>query len=323
VSKGNSRKEYLYSLYTKLYPEKLEKILGVKLDTIQLERRYGKRRVDITGIDQKGTRYLIEVSLKSEDKTHFIQLQELIAEANVIESTVIVWCATSFTERYLEELFHMISNSNKNIEIIAIKLNSEILYILESINRCYHLEQIGRLKELDKAEEHFHVVKGIKCYNGREIMSAQVIDSERVYNRKEKIVIEILKRLRIDSESHANVHQFKEVSGNSFTIGTSYSDISYKVYVDKTFRLCIELVFSQIHSKEVFVLMYKNKEVIDDYFDYTLTWNSKYQKIGTYLPFWSSNDSNRQINMFCRVVKKYLFGFDKFLKEAVEEWKIG
>jgi hypothetical protein len=322
VSKGNSRREYLYSLYTKLYPKKLEDTLGTKLKTIQLERRYEKRRVDITGIDEQGSRYLIEIALKSEDKTHFNQIQELIGMSNVAENTVIVWCATSFTDRYLDDLIQMVScNSDKNIEFIAVKLNSELVSMLEDINQYHHLEQVNRLKELNKIGEHFQVVKGVRCYNSKETLSSEVIDSERVYSRKEQILVQILKRLRVDSESQANVHQFKEISGNSFTIGTTYSDISYRVSFDRTSKVGIELVFAQVHSKQVFVRMYKRKEEIDDYFDYILTWDSKFQKIGTYLPFWSSNDTTKQINMFCRLVKKYLFGFDIFLKEVVQEYK--
>lgn len=319
MSKNNSRREYLYSLYTKLYPEKIENILGTKLKTIQLERKYGNRRADIMGIDQDGTRYLIELALKSEDKTHFIQVQDLIALASVMEKTVIVWCATSFSEKYLEELIEMVSlNSDMNIEFMAMRLNRELIDILENINQCHHLEQVTMLKELNKIQDHFEVVKGIQCYNNKEIVSAEIIDSERQYSYKEKVLIQILKRLRIDSYNHANVHQFKEVSGNCFTIGSSYSDISYRVSFDRRSRLGIELVFSQVNSKQIYSKMYKHRDEINDFFDYMIVWDNKFQRIGTYLPFWSSNDSERQIYMFCRLVKKYLFGFDQFLKEAIE-----
>lgn len=320
MSRNNSRREYLYSLYTKLYSGKIEHILGTRFKSLQLEKKYGSRRVDIIGIDDKETRYLIELALKSEDKTHFIQIEELIAMASDIEKTVIVWCATSFSEKYLEELIEMVSiNSDKNIEFIAIKLNSELINVLETINQCYHLEQVDMLKKLDEIEDHFEIVKGIECYNNKETVSAEVIDLERQYSYKEKVLIQVLKRLRIDSYNHANVHQFKEVAGNCFTIGSSYSDISYRICFDRKLRLGVELVFSQVNSKEIFLKMYKLKNQIDDFFDYMLVWDCKFQQVGTYLSFYNSNDSERQINMFCRLVKKYLFGFDQFLKEAIGE----
>lgn len=319
MSINNSRREYLYSLYTKLYPDKMERVLCTKFKTIQLERKYGNRRADIVAIDQGGTRYLIELSLKSEDKTHFNQIQELIAMTSIVEKTVIVWCATSFSEKYINELIELVSlNSDKNISFVAIELNSELINILENINKCYHLEQVVVLKELDKIEKHLQVIKGIECYNNKETISAELIDSERQYSHKEKVLIQVLKRLRIDSYNHANVHQFKEVSGNCFTIGSSYSDILYRISFDRRSRLGIELVFTQVNSKKVFAKLYKIKQRVDDYFDYMTVWDSKFHRVGSYLPFWSSNDSDRQLYMFCRLVKNYLFGFDQFLKEVID-----
>lgn len=320
ISKGNSRKEYLYSVYTKVYPKKLEEILQTKFNIIHLERKYGNRRIDITGIDKSGTRYLIEISLRREDKIHFLQVQELIATAKDVEKTVIVWCATSFTDRYLDSLVEMVSfNSDKNIEFIAIELNHELVNILENINQQHHLNQVKMLTELDKVNKHFRILKGIKCYNCKETISAETIDSEKFFNKKEKILLGVLKRLRVDSMLHANVHQFKELSGNSFSIGSAYSDIFYKISVDRKERLCIELIFAQIHSKQIFLKIYKQyKEEVDDYFNYIVKWNCKFQKIGTYLATGNVNEVDKQIYQFCRIAKKYLFGFDKFLKEVVQ-----
>lgn len=317
MSINNSKKEYLYSLYTKLYREEIEKILCTKFKSLHLEKKYGRRRVDIVGSDENGTRYLIELALKSEDETHFRQIQELILE-DIMEKTVIVWCATSFTEKYLKELIKLVSISEKNIKFVAVKINYKLIEILDDINKCHHLEQVAMLGELRRIQSHFEVIKGIECYDNKEILSAEIIDSEIIYSHKEKVLIEILRRLRIDSYNHANVHQFKDVSGNCFTIGSSYSDIVYRISFDRKMRLGIELVFSQLNSKQVFLKLLKIKEHIDDYFDYQTVWDSKFQRIGTYLPFWNSNDSDRQIYIFCRLVKKYLFGFDQFLKEVIE-----
>lgn len=60
MSIDGSKKEYLYQVFTKLYPKKLETILNTKFSRIKIGKKFGKRKVDITAADDVGRRCFIE-----------------------------------------------------------------------------------------------------------------------------------------------------------------------------------------------------------------------------------------------------------------------
>ncbi|MBZ9689385.1 hypothetical protein G9F72_024105 [Clostridium estertheticum] len=325
MSKGNSRKELLFGIFTKHNPGRIEKAIGTRLYSIQLERNFigvdGKqRRVDMCATDKAGTRrYFIEFSLKSIDESHFIQLKKLIYMAKKIQKTVVISCATSINKRYFDELGRIVSlSSNKNIEFMFIRLNTEqIVPILEEINKLHHLEQVPILKRLDnEVEEHYKSVKGVKCYNNIETISVQVNDSEKYSNKKTTLLL-ILKRLRNECE-YANVYKYKELNSNSFEIGSSTTDINYQVLFDRAGRLGIQLVF-QINAKPIFCELLNMRDEIDDKMDYIILW--KMQRIVTYFSERNYTDKETMIKAMCRVIKKYLFTLDSYLNRAVKGHK--
>lgn len=329
MSKGNSRKEYLYKIFTKKYPGKIQKILGKEFESIQLERSFSSvdgntRCVDICAIDKSGLRYFIEFSLKGIDEFHVIQLKKLIYMAKTVENTVVIACAMSISQKYLNELEQMILlNSYKNIEFMFIRLNMEnLMPLLQEINKAYHLEQVPMLKRLNiEVEDHYEVIKGVRSYNNIETISAKITDSNKKYSYKQIRLIQILKRLRKDCE-HANVYQYKELRSNSFMIGSSISDINYQVFFDRAGKLGIQLVFAQPNSKLIFYNLLSMKNEINDKMDYIISWEIKSQKVVSYFYERNYKDKDIMVKAICRVIRKYLFTLDSYLVQAVEEYKV-
>jgi hypothetical protein len=326
MSIGNSKKEFLFGIFTKYNPGRIEKAIGTKLYSIQLERNFfdldGKqRRVDMCAIDKVGKRYFIEFSLKSIDDNHFIQLKKLISMAKTIEKTVVIACAMSINKKYFDELGRIVSlNSNKNIEFMFIRLNTEqIIPILEEINKLHHLEQVPLLRRLDiEVEQHFKDIKGVRYYNNVETLSAKVSDTVNYSNKKATLLL-ILKRLRSDCE-YANVYKYKKLNSNSFEIGSSISDINYQVLFDRPGRLGIQLVF-QLSAKPIFCKLLNMREEIDDKMDYTILWQTNMQNLVTYFSERNYTDKPTMIKAMCRIIKKYLFTLDYFLNEAFKEYE--
>lgn len=321
MSKNGSNREYLFSLYsTKLNPERLEEALKIKFDSVALERWHGERRVDISGIDKNGKKILIDWCLKNFDKDHFSQINDLISIVTKEEDNLIVAGATSFrNENYITELMQkVVFNADKNIELVFLQINEEILPVLEIVNKMDCLEQIKRLNDVNFIDKHFEVIKGIKNYNSNKTVSSKIIEySKYEYDYKKRLLIDILETLRVDSP-HINLYKYKKLDGNSFLIGGGMGEVSYKVRWDKRNRLICEVTFSNNKGREVYCKLLCKKDIIDDYMDYMITWSNNPLKIFTYINPSSYKDRDRMIKYFCRIVRKYIYGLHKFIIEEIK-----
>ena len=321
MSIHGSKKEYLYQVFTKLYPEKLETILNTKFSGIKIDKKFGKRKVDITAVDDGGRRCFIEFQLSKSDNTHFMQVQELVC-SNFSESILIVWVATSFKEQHLNEIMqNSIYCTNKNIEFVALKLNEkDIISILEEINYSDTFKQIGMLERLHKVERHYELVRGVKIYNGENIVDSRIVDKNETYSYKQQYLIEIIKYLRYDFKEFVNVHQYKNVKSNYISLGTLYSDIDFRVHYVRSGQVAISLCFTQVKSKEIFYKLLNRREEIENKMDYLIgKWDINKNKITTYINPISNNGRDTTIKMFSRIIKRYVYTFSYYLNQVIEK----
>ncbi|OAA87781.1 hypothetical protein [Clostridium ljungdahlii] len=323
MSFDGSRREYLYSIYIKKNPTELSEKIGIILseNDIMLERVYVdknfKRRVDISAAE-KEKQLFCEMQLTKSDEIHYRQIVELISLAKNDKSTLIAWIATEFTDKYITELKQLIiTNSKKNIELLFLIINKDVIKQLVEINKCNKYKQIEMLKQLNNIKEHFLLISSIKnYYNVSKVNSVK--DDIKVMSYKQKILIKICKRLRQDCSNQGNVYQYKDVTGNCFIMGTGYGGIDYKVMADRRNRIGIVLAFNNIKSKKAYYKLKTKREKIDDEFDFMLDWNDEYNQIATFLALGWFNDKEKIILIFCRIVKRYLYCFDKYLEEVLK-----
>lgn len=314
MSKNGSNKEYLFSLYSaKLNPANLEETLKVKFDNTVLEKWYGGRRVDISALDKNGTNVLIDWCLKPFDEEHYIQIKRLISIVPREYKSLIVAGATSFkNESYVTELMQEVISENKNMKLVFLEINSDVMPILQEVNNMDCLEQIENLSKLNSINKHFKTVMEIKNHNNNEDISAKVIEHNN-YDYKQRLLYDILKRLREDSP-HINLYKYKKLSGNSFFIGAGMSEITYKITWDRRNRLVCEAAFTNKKGKEVYYKLLEKKADIDNYMDYMINWNDNPLKIFTYInPLSYVGNEERMIKYFCRIVRKYIYGLHKFI----------
>ncbi|MFL0250630.1 hypothetical protein ACJDT4_09380 [Clostridium neuense] len=318
MSKNGSNKEYLFSLYSaKLNSRRLEETLKLNFDAIALEKWHEGRRVDISGVDKNGTNVLIDWCLKDFDKEHYMQIKSLISIVSKEYKSLIVAGATSFKNAsYVMGLIQEVISENKNIELIFLEINSEVIPILQEVNNMDCLEQIENLSKLNSINNHFKVVRAIKNYNNDETISAKVIEYKN-YDYKQRLLYDILERLREDSP-HINLYTYKKIIGNSFFIGGGMAEITYKVTWDRRNRLVCEATFTNKKGKEVYYKLLEKKADIDNYMDYMITWNDNPLKIFTYINPLSYIDKNRMVKYFSRIVRKYIYGLHKFIIEEIK-----
>lgn len=268
-------------------------------------------------------RLLIELQTDTNSyQVHFRQVQELIAIANEDEETVIVYCSLGAKEDMITELMQtVVFYSEKNIRLIFLKINSDVIPILQEINiidKTLQIRELQRLKDIDKI---FIDKKSIEISNN--ISTNLIKEEQEIISYEEELLLSILKRLRIDSkEISVNIHRYKNLSGKNFGIGGNYSGITYKVLINKKNKVGVELSFDN-EGKTIYYKLLRNKEMINDEFDYNLKWDKNFEKIGIYYPialFYT--ERQMMINRICRDTKRLIIGFNKHLKKVVEELKI-
>ena len=322
ISINNSKKEYLFSIYVKLNIKILEEILGIKLRTVHLEKWYRNRKVDMNCINVDGGRLLVEWQMDFvSNKIHYEQIQTLIEVANKYEKTTIVYGSLELKGELICELLKKESSLlDKNIEIVFLKVNCDLLPILSQINSMNEINQIKGLDRLKTIKNVFVDKKGISIYNSNNTVSAEVNDRVKYCYQKE-LLVSIIKRLRIDSwDISTNVYQFKRLDGGkNFTLGSNFDDITFRVFCSRKATVGVSLVFSSIKTKKLFYNLLEKKAILDSQFNFILKWDERYQKIESWYPISWFYDREMMINRICREIKMYLTDFNDYIKQAIEE----
>ncbi|SCN26041.1 hypothetical protein N3C_2646 [Clostridium sp. N3C] len=316
MSYENSHKEYLYSIYMKMYPEELEKAISYKLSNIDLERRYGDRKVDMSGYCNDNRKFMIEVQLNTSDEKHFKQLIELI-NMDIKEKLLIAWVAPKFTKEYLLKIKQNIVSLDKNIEFMAFRLNEDVIKKLEEINSLELFNQIEALKQLNDIKGHLSLIEGIKTYNEENIIGNE--EKNDNYNYKQQFLLELLKELREDCNFFPNVYQYKSLDYNRIILGSGYQDIDFAITYNRKGLVGVEVKLNHTKGERAYFKLLDRKSIIEDQLDYLISvWDSNCYKIATYVNPNNYRDKERLAKYVARIAKKYICIFSKHIKEVIE-----
>jgi hypothetical protein len=322
MSIRNSKKEFLFAIHISSNKEIIENELGVEIKDVYLERKFKKRKVDMNCIGKNGERILIEWQMDfGSNKEHMRQIQDLICLAEKDEKTIIVYGMLDYKDDIILELMQdVVFYSEKNIELVFLKIKKEALEILIDINSLDEPDRLKELQRLNNIQDILFDKKSIKISNNSAIVKA--VADDNIYRWEENLLIKIAKRLREDCfDVSTNVYQYKDVKNCNFVMGAGIEDINFKIACDRKKRVFIELCFYG-NKKEIFYKLLDKMDTLQDEFNFILKFDDKFAKIGTYYPISTFYmDKDLMIKRFCRDVKSYLLGFNKHLKQAVEELK--
>jgi hypothetical protein len=185
------------------------------------------------------------------------------------------------------------------------------------IDKTLQIKELERIKDIN---EILVDKKSIEiCIS---IATNLISDEQENMSYEEELLLSILKRLRIDSkEISVNIHRYKKLTGKNFGIGGNFGGITYKVLINKNKIVGAELAFDN-EGKEIYYKLLSSKEMINDEFNYTLKWHTKFEKVGIYYPIsFFYTDREMMINRLCRDTRRLIIGFNKHIKEIVEGLK--
>lgn len=317
MSINNISREFVFGLFLKFFPQVINDLAGLNIRNLELEKRFYDRKIDAY-TKTTDRQIFIENQLTRSDNTHLQQIEFIIEKVEENENTCIIWIAKSFNQVMIDEVVNRIQESKKNIEFIAIKINDELVEILDEFTLINKLNIISKLDLLLQYSKLKIIARHYREYYQIEEFEKDNLE-EKVLTEKQKIMIKILEEVRKQLHYFPNVHREKNIDGNVLVIGAGVSDVVYVAGVNRYDEIYIELKFNQ-GGREVFNILYQEKDRIDDYFDYLLEWDTQLYKLYSAQPYTKENldkTIKRQVRLLDKLVKNL-----SYLKEIINDYKI-
>lgn len=317
MSINNISREFVFGLFLKFFPQVINDLAGLNIRNLELEKRFYDRKIDAY-TKTTDRQIFIENQLTRSDNTHLQQIEFIIEKVEENENTCIIWIAKSFNQVMIDEVVNRIQESKKNIEFIAIKINDELVEILDEFTLINQLNIISKFDLLLQYSKLKIIARHYREYYQVEEFEKDNLE-EKVLTEKQKIMIKILEEVRKQLHYFPNVHREKNIDGNVLVIGAGVSDVVYAAGVNRYDEIYIELKFNQ-GGREVFNILYQEKDRIDDYFDYLLEWDTQLYKLYSAQPYTKENLDKiikRQVRLLDKLVKNL-----SYLKEIINDYKI-
>ena len=310
-------KEFVFSLFLKFYPEVILDLTGYDIPKLELEKNYNGRKIDIFGEMYKRDVF-IENQITKADERHFQQVEFIIENVQASKNTTIIWTAENFDREMIERVQRKIDGSGKNIEFIAIRINKELIAELDNYTNMSEFEIIKKLELLLLKNRLELLARYYKRQHKGECKSKDE-EGTVILTEKEQIMEEILWEVRKQLYYFPNVHRDKNMAGNVLTLGAGSSDTVYAIGINRYSEIFLELRFNQ-GAREDFNFLYKEKEKIDDYFDYLFDWDTQLFKLYSVHPYTDENIDKvikRQVRKLDRLVKN-----NSFIREIIDGYRI-
>lgn len=307
MSYNNSDKEYYYALYIKLYKEKLENILNLKLESIELDKNFAGRKIDLFSFLADGRKLFLELQLNKSDNIHLEQLKSII-KFKEINNVEIVWIALEFSADMLSKIEEEIKLSGKNIRFTALRLNEQVIPYLHILNKIFINNVIGKLCIMNEVENHFSIEE---IFYRQQNNQYDTLSNTLKTTKNEELMKNLLVQLREEIYYYPSIHRDKKLNNNVIVLAGGKSDINYYVGINKRNYLYVEIRFGLRHS-ELFELLLDNKEYICKQLDYLSEYDVENTKIGTYI-YLRSDKIKLQIKQIARITDRYLKLFSPYL----------
>ena len=196
MSKNGSEREFIFSLYLKENISILEKELNLNLVGVELETKYAGLKIDMYGIEQDlGVEVYVENLLLKSDNSHQLRLLKLIEQID--NKGIIIYQAIGFHNRHVKQLREAILNSNKEINLLFVKINSELLHPLDVLNcQTHKLKVYENLSMLNAISNPIELLKDISIINSIKGDKVPKGEKEGDFTKREDVNNYLLEQLK-------------------------------------------------------------------------------------------------------------------------------
>lgn len=260
MSKKGSEKEFIFTLYLKLNIEILEKILGLKLMEVKLERLYAgvakNFMVDMYALEKNyNVPVFLENVLTVSDNKHQIRLLQLI---NHIETGIIVYQALDFKKEHVQELRRAVKG--KSINLFFVKINKSVVDVCMILNSKVHkLKIFYNLNMFNTIQNPIELIDELSVINPLKVVSIEEKVDE--VNEKNSINNYLINVLRTNIQYYFSFQREKANMGKESTMrfGFGKANINLNISANSEGRAFVELSFAK-NSKYIYPMIKKWEE---------------------------------------------------------------
>lgn len=308
MSKKGSKKETIFTLYQKKYPECIEQTIGLSIEGIKTEIDKGSKKIDLYGINKKKKiEIFIENQLKPSDRKDHLE-QKVKPLIDGISEGYVIWTATKFNQDHIDEIKQILrKNPQKYINFYFVEIDPEVLHRLNYLNSLYELDVWDNLHILNEIEGKFKIVDYHCQMPKTHIGKAYIGEYQYDFTRDDDIKEYMIEQLREKIPYFLNFHNGKKHSENDklLRVGAGLTDITYcSSAFDVRHRAFVAICFGS--SKANWYDAFKNHEyLLKREIDPNVCYIDRYRTIGVYF-----KSDRRDIP---RVVERIVYIFERFI----------
>ncbi|MCM3143919.1 hypothetical protein [Brevibacillus sp. MER 51] len=232
MGKQGVGKEFILNLFLLKHKEVMEQLLGMSLGQIELEKPFGRNKLDFSAVSEKKIEVIMENQISSSDDSH---LRTVINIIDSIQEGVVIWGATSFHPNHVMAVKQKLQQyPSKYIDFYCVQISHDVVEKLTILDQMYPLEVWDHLYLIKKVKNDLLQIIDKRqqvppSHFGRVYAGEKVYDMDRIEDIKEMM----LHNLRDKLSFFPNIHKGKKHSAHHLMlrIGAGMDGVSYQCSV--------------------------------------------------------------------------------------------
>ncbi|MGI2851606.1 helix-turn-helix domain-containing protein [Bacillus cytotoxicus] len=276
VSKHGSKKEFIFTLFLKKFPEIIENVIGHSIEGIKTEVNYGSKYIDFYAVNrEKKIEIFVENQIKPSDRSDHLK-GKITPIINSISEGYLIWIAAKFQKSHIDEVKQLLrDNPQKYINFYAVEINEEVLNNIDYLNTIYELDVWNNLDIINKIEEKVRLVdchiQMPQTHMGKAYVGDYEYDFKRDDDIKEFLSVQLCEKLPFFLNFHTQKKHL--MNDRILKFGAGVGEVTYFCSAfDKKQRAIVGIRFE--YSKQDWYQYFKQNEKLlkkyicpDIYFD--------------------------------------------------------
>lgn len=230
MSIQGSKKEFIFTLYLKKFPETIEKLIGIPIEGIKTEVNYGSKYIDLYAVNRdRRIEIFVENQIKPSDWSNHLKGKIVSLISNISEG-YLIWISARFQQKHIDEIKRILrDNPQKYINFYALETQKEVLDRIEYLNTLYELDVWDNLDIINEVEEKLKLVdchlQMPKTHIGKAYIGEQKYDFKRDDDIKEFFSVRLCEKLPFFLNFHANKKHL--MNDKILKIGAGLGEVTY------------------------------------------------------------------------------------------------
>lgn len=301
--KKNKGIEEKLKLFYAFYSTQLRAIIGPMEGYLELEKKLGRRKVDIFFAQNTGKEIYIEIQTYEADRSHLKQILKIIESTEIYDESLVIWISSSFSEEMLRSVRIALSKSSVKLEFMALTVDEEMISVLEDFSNIADFEIIEKLKYMD-----YDSTKLQAMYSNEESLEVRKYYFKRLANKEDELIRWYLTKIRKEMPYWITAWNGKQLSGRMISFSCIF-DVAFRFGLDRYNNLTVTVSFAYSQFR-LYRDLFICGHIIDEKLEKVPTWDTKNHKLYYSIPY-NEEDKELILEKQVKVLKNYVDVFTK------------